>query len=81
MERRALPFDAEQLRCVGIEPAEKKMIVVKSAIAWKSAYGDIARQIIYVDTPGLCSSRLHSFPYRKIARPVYPLDPATTYNH
>lgn len=80
MERKAMPFDAEQLRSVGIEPAQKKIIAVKSALAWKSAYGDIARKVIYADTPGLCSSNLFSFPYRKRPQPMYPLDPATTYD-
>jgi microcystin degradation protein MlrC len=80
MERKAMPFDAEQLRCLGIEPANKKIIVVKSASAWQAAYGDIAKQAIYVDTPGLCSSNLSSFTYRHRPQPVYPLEPATTYD-
>jgi microcystin degradation protein MlrC len=80
MERKAMPFDAEQLRCLGIEPAQRRIIVVKSAIAWKAAYGDIAKHVIYVDTPGLCSSDLSTFAYRKRPRPVYPLEPATTYD-
>jgi microcystin degradation protein MlrC len=80
MERKAMPFDAEQLRSVGIDPAHKKIIVVKSALAWEAAYGDIARKVIYVDTPGLCSSNLFSFPYGKRPQPVYPLDPSTTYD-
>jgi microcystin degradation protein MlrC len=75
MERKALPFDAEQLRSLGIEPARKKIIVVKSAIAWKAAYADVAQKVIYVDTPGLCSSNLFAFPYKKVPRPIYPLDP------
>ena len=77
MERKAMPFDAEQLHCLGIDPAHKKIIVVKSAIAWKAAYGDIAKQVIYVDTPGLCSSDLSAFTYSKRPRPMYPLEPET----
>lgn len=80
MERKAMPFDAEQLRCLGIEPAAKKIIAVKSALAWKAAYGEIAKRTIYVDTPGLCSSNLSSFFYRKAPRPIYPLEPDTTYD-
>ena len=74
---RTMPFDAEQLRCLGIEPASQAMIVVKSAMAWRSAYGDVAKRIIFLDTPGVCASNLEHFHYQNLPRPVYPLDPDT----
>lgn len=74
MERKTMPFDAEQLRSLGIEPADKKIIVVKSAIAWQAAYGDVARAVFYVDTPGICTANLKTLPYRNVRRPIYPLD-------
>lgn len=73
MERKAMPFDAQQLQSLGITPANQRMIAVKSAIAWRAAYGSIARQVIAVDTPGLCTSNLSSIPYRN-RRPMFPLD-------
>jgi microcystin degradation protein MlrC len=48
------PFHAEQLQTVGLDPRVASVIVVKSAIAWRSAYGDIAAEVIEVDTPGIC---------------------------
>ncbi len=51
---RTMPFDAEQLRCVDIEPKGQKIIVVKSAIAWKAAYGNIANKVVLVDSSGVC---------------------------
>jgi len=42
---KTMPFDLEQLRYVGIEPAEQRIIVVKSAIAWRAAYGPIAKAV------------------------------------
>ncbi len=74
MERPTMPFDAQQLRSLGIEPERKRILVVKSAIAWKAAYGEIAKEVIYVDTPGICSSNLKSFRFTKIPRPMFPLD-------
>lgn len=73
-ERKAMPFDAQQLRSLGIEPADKNMIVAKSAVAWQSAYGDIARAVYYVDTPGICTANLKTLPYQNVRRPIYPLD-------
>src|SRR5690606_6299442 len=37
-ERKVLPFDAQHLRSVGIEPADYKIIVAKSAVAWRAAW-------------------------------------------
>ena len=74
---RTMPFDAEQIRCLGIEPAQQKIIVVKSAMAWRSAYGDVAKKIIFLDTPGVCASNLDYFNFTKRPDPVYPLEPDT----
>jgi microcystin degradation protein MlrC len=54
MERATPPFHREQLTSVGIDPAACSVIVAKGAIAWRSAFGDIAREVIEVDTPGAC---------------------------
>jgi microcystin degradation protein MlrC len=70
-----MPFDAEELRSLGLEPADYRIIVVKSAVAWRTAYGSIAREVIEVDTPGVCTAHLQALPYRHVRRPVIPLDP------
>jgi microcystin degradation protein MlrC len=54
MERAVPPFHAEQLLSVGIDPREAELIVAKGAVAWRSAYGDIAGTVIEVDSPGIC---------------------------
>ena len=78
---RTMPFDAEQLRCLEIEPTTQSIIVVKSAIAWRSAYGDIAKRVIFLDTPGVCASNLTYFDYTKRPKPVYPLEPNMVLSH
>ena len=77
--QRTMPFDAGQLRCVGIDPGAQKIIVVKSAIAWRAAYGDVAKRIIIADTPGVCAANLSRFAYTKRPKPVFPLDPGATF--
>ena len=54
MERATPPFHSEQLTSQGVEPEEAAIIVAKGAIAWRSAFGDVARKVIEVDTPGIC---------------------------
>jgi microcystin degradation protein MlrC len=48
------PFHVEQLRSVGVEPADAAIITAKGAVAWRAAYGDVAREVIEVATPGIC---------------------------
>lgn len=73
-ERKVMPFDQEALKVLGLEPARCRIIVVKSAIAWRAAYGALARAVIEVDTPGVCTANLKTLPYRRVRRPIVPLD-------
>jgi microcystin degradation protein MlrC len=66
------PFSLGQLTCLGIEPRQLRIIVVKGAIAWKAAYMPIAGSVIEVDTPGLTTVNVRRLQYRRI-RPMYPL--------
>jgi microcystin degradation protein MlrC len=72
--RKTPPFDLGQLRSQGIVPETAFLIGVKAAVAHRKAYDPIARAHYSVDTPGPCSSNLKRFEYRKIRRPIYPLD-------
>ncbi len=78
--RRSMPFDAEQLRSLRIEPAEQKIIVVKSAIGWKAAYGDVAKLVLVADTPGVCAADLTRLNYHKCADSLYPIRQSTTFS-
>ena len=73
-ERKTPPGNLAQLRSQGLVPEAQKIIVAKSAVAFRGAYGAIAGDIIEVDTPGLCTANLRRFPHQKLRRPIYPLD-------
>lgn len=53
-ERATPPFHREHLTSVGVDPARARILVAKGAVAWRSAYGDIAGTVIEVDAPGAC---------------------------
>ena len=74
-ERRMPMWNLEQLRSLGIEPSRLRIIVVKAAIAYRAAYLPIAARIIEVDTPGLAAADVRRFSYKRLKRPIYPLDP------
>ena len=73
-ENRTQPYDAEVLRSVGIEPTDRKIIVLKSAVHFRADYTPIAHEILDVDTPGVHSPNLLSYAYKNVRRPIYPLD-------
>lgn len=79
-ERKVPPFDAGVLQSVGIDPRQCRVIVAKSAIAWRSAYGAVARRAIYVDTPGICTPHLERLTYRARRRPLLPFERETSFS-
>lgn len=69
------PFDLGQLRSQGIVPEDLAFVGVKAAVAHRRAYDRLAGRSYWVRTPGPCPSDLTSLPYRRIRRPIFPLDP------
>jgi microcystin degradation protein MlrC len=63
-------------RHFGIEPAEAKMVVLKTASNWQF-YSDMTNEVIRADTPGPTQSRLEQFDWVNLPRPIYPLDDLT----
>lgn len=74
-ERRVQALDAAIFRSQGIEPTAKRIVAVKSTVHFRGSFGPIAARIIEVDTPGLTSIDFRRFPYRRMPRPIWPLDP------
>jgi microcystin degradation protein MlrC len=68
-------LDPEMLRFVGIDPLAEKILVLKSTIHYRAAFEPIAHAILEVDAPGLSSSNLSRFEFKKVRRPIFPLDP------
>jgi microcystin degradation protein MlrC len=60
-------------RHFGVEPAEAKMLVVKTASNWQF-YREMTSEVIRVNTPGATMSALHDFDWTQLPRPIYPLD-------
>ncbi|HHW31137.1 MAG TPA: M81 family metallopeptidase [Clostridiaceae bacterium] len=72
--RRIQPFDPEIFRRMGIEPLDKKVLVVKSMVHFRAAYTPLAKKIIDVDVPGPCPQNLRLLKLENVRRPVFPLD-------
>jgi len=59
---------------LGIDPRERKLVVVKSTNHFMAAYGPIAKKVIYVESSGPLPRDHRKVPYTKVERPIWPLD-------
>ncbi|UPJ94916.1 M81 family metallopeptidase [Bradyrhizobium sp. 172] len=62
---------------VGIDPMAKKILVLKSSNHFMAAYGPMAKKVIYVDSGGALSGGSRTLHYRRVNRPIWPLDEKT----
>ncbi len=74
-EKRFEPFDTGCFTHAGIDPAAKSFVLIKSRQHFRAGFEPIARHIVLVAGPGVCSSDYAQFPFRDLRRPIYPLDP------
>ncbi len=63
----------------GIDVTRYRIVGVKSSAHFRAGFEGIAKHIVGTDPPGLSTSNLPAFPYRRLRRPIYPLDRDTTY--
>jgi microcystin degradation protein MlrC len=62
---------------LGIDPRQKKIVLVKSTNHFMAAFGPIAKRVIYIDSDGPLSRDYRKIPYTKVKRPIWPLDAET----
>lgn len=67
-------LDIAQITSMGCDPVHKKVICVKSKHHFRAALGPIAGEIITVDGGGLGSVILACGEYKRVRRPIYPID-------
>ncbi len=70
----AFLHDPEAFRSMGCEPSRSRLIIQKSHQLFKPAYRDIMSSCAYIDTPGPTARDLALHGFRKVRRPVHPLD-------
>jgi microcystin degradation protein MlrC len=73
--RKTAPMDLGQLRSQGIIPEKLDFIGIKAAVAHRQAYDKIMASTHTVRGRGPCASDIALLPYKRLRRPVFPLDP------
>lgn len=68
--------DDDTLRHAGLDPAQAKVVVVKSRGHFRAGFDHLftGEQIVEVGAPGVATNDLHGIDWRHLPRPVFPLD-------
>ena len=64
----------EQYRSMGLDPRRAKFVCVKNMMNFRVGYGGIMKDFFVVAVPGPTPADMRMLPFRRIRRPVYPLD-------
>lgn len=75
ISRHVEPHDINVLLSLGIDPMQKRYVMLKSRIHWRAGLKHIARDIIECAGVGVCTSDYSQLNFTKVRRPIYPLDP------
>jgi microcystin degradation protein MlrC len=58
---------------LGIDPLQKKVLVVKSMQHFYAGFAPIAAQVVYVAAPGALVPDFAQLPYRRARRTIWPM--------
>jgi microcystin degradation protein MlrC len=65
-------FGLELFTAFGIDPAAKRLLVLKSANHFRAAYDPIAADVVYVDAGGVLPADPRDVPYTQFDRNAFP---------
>jgi microcystin degradation protein MlrC len=74
ISRHVEPSDLDCLSSVGIDPMQKRYVILKSRIHWRGGLGRIAKAVVDCAGVGVCTSDYSQLGFRRVRRPIYPLD-------
>jgi microcystin degradation protein MlrC len=69
------PHDLECFHSVGIDPARKRFVVIKSRVHWRAGLGALASHVVECAGVGVTTSDYGVLRFEHVRRPVFPLDP------
>jgi len=74
ISRRVEPHDIASFHALGIDPAAKRYLMLKSRVHWRAGLGHLARAVVECAGTGVCTSDYAQLRFQKLRRPMYPLD-------
>ena len=70
------PWDLGVFHCVGLDPTRFRFLLLKSRMYCRPVFTPLSEGLVECDSPGVTTSDYARFPFTRVRRPVYPLDPA-----
>jgi microcystin degradation protein MlrC len=74
ISRHVEPSDLNCLSSLGIDPMQKSYVMLKSRIHWRAGLGAMAKAVVDCAGVGVCTSDYGQLDFKKVRRPIYPLD-------
>jgi microcystin degradation protein MlrC len=74
ISRHIEPNDINCLLSLGIDPMQKRFVMLKSRIHWRAGLGAMAKAVVECAGMGVCTSDYGQLSFNKVRRPIYPLD-------
>jgi microcystin degradation protein MlrC len=74
ISRHVEPSDLNCLSSLGIDPMQKRYVMLKSRIHWRAGLGKMAKAVVDCAGVGVCTSDYGQLKFEKVRRPIYPLD-------
>ena len=78
-ERTQEPLDTGVFTCVGEDSRRARYLLLKSRMYCRPVFEPFSRGLVECDGRGVTSSDYSLFPFRRLQRPVYPLDEGTSW--
>jgi microcystin degradation protein MlrC len=74
ISRHIEPSDLNCLLSLGIDPSQKRFVMLKSRVHWRAGLGTMAKAVVDCAGVGVCTSDYGQLQFKKVRRPIYPLD-------
>lgn len=68
------PNDENAFLALGIDPRQKRYLVLKSRVHWRAGLGHLAGEVVECAGLGVCTSDYSEIPYTRLDRPIFPID-------
>ena len=68
------PWDLGVFTSMGIQPQHHRYILLKSRIHYRAGFGDLPKLTLTLDGTGVATSDNDVLRYRRVRRPIHPLD-------
>ena len=74
VSRHVEPFDPGCMRSLGIEPTDRRFLMLKSRIHYRVGFMPLVKAVVECAGRGVCTSDYSEITFEHVRRPIYPLD-------